>query len=55
MSTICHGRRKLGLKSVQYERDMKLCLKGRAEDGRISVDDLGDVSVATGFGIDGEI
>lgn len=29
---------KWGLKSVQYERHMKLCFKRHAEDGRISLD-----------------
>jgi len=43
---------KRGLKSVQYECHMKLCLKGRAEDGTTSLNCLGDV--AAGLGIDRE-
>jgi len=42
----------IGLKSVQYECHMKLCLKGRAEDGTTSLNGLGDV--AAGLGIDRE-
>lgn len=41
------------IKSVQYEHQIKWCLKGCAEDRRISLDSLG--GVAAGLGIDGEM
>jgi hypothetical protein len=53
MPTVCHGRRKWQLHSVQSERHMKLFLKERAEDRRVSLEGLSDVGA--GLGIDREI